>query len=60
MSGKNLRPEDYDRSGDIIPIGCTECPYAGHIELKECPDAYTEVSDKCGLYKHEPMKGGRE
>lgn len=46
---------DYSR-----PLGCTECPYAGHIELKECPDAYTEVSDKCGLYKHEPMKGGRE
>jgi len=37
-------------------IGCTECPYAGHIELKECPDAYTEVSKKCGLYKNEPIK----
>lgn len=41
-------------------IGCTQCPYAGHIELKECPDAYTEASQHCGLYKHEPMqKGGR-
>lgn len=36
-------------------IGCTECPYAGHIELKECPDAYTEISQHCGLYKHEPI-----
>ena len=36
-------------------IGCTECPYAGHIELKECPDAYTEVSEKCGLYINEPL-----
>lgn len=33
-------------------IGCTQCPYAGHIELKECPDAYTEVSSHCGLYNH--------
>lgn len=37
-------------------IGCTECPYTGHIELKECPDAYTKVSKKCGLYKNEPIK----
>jgi hypothetical protein len=37
-------------------IGCTQCPYAGHIELKECPDAYTEVSQHCGLYNHEPIK----
>lgn len=36
--------------------GCTTCPYAGHIELKECPDAYTEVSEKCGLYNHEPIE----
>ena len=36
-------------------IGCTECPYAGHIELKECPDAYTKVSQYCALYKHEPI-----
>lgn len=36
-------------------IGCTGCPYAGHIELKECPDAYTDVSEKCGLYIHEPI-----
>lgn len=36
-------------------IGCTQCPYAGHIELKECPDAYTEVSQHCALYKHEPI-----
>lgn len=43
-------------------IGCTQCPYAGHIELKECPDAYTEVSKYCGLYNHEPIenKGGTE
>lgn len=39
----------------IKEIGCTKCPYAGHIELKECPDAYTEVSQHCGLYKHEPI-----
>ena len=25
-------------------MGCTQCPYAGHIELKECSDAYTSVS----------------
>lgn len=24
--------------------GCTSCPYAGHLELKECPDAYTPIS----------------
>jgi len=41
----------------VKEIGCTECPYAGHIELKECPDAYTEVSKHCGLYKHEPIGG---
>lgn len=43
-------------------IGCTQCPYAGHIYLKECPDAYTEVSSHCGLYNHEPIdqKGGAE
>ena len=32
--------------------GCTSCPYAGHFELKECPDAYTDVSKFCGLYDH--------
>lgn len=42
----------------VKEIGCTECPYAGHIELKECPDAYTEVSRWCSLYKHEPIGGG--
>lgn len=33
--------------------GCTTCPFAGHIDLKECPNAYTEISEQCGLYKHE-------
>ena len=33
-------------------VGCTKCPYAGHIELKECPDAYTEVSKYCNLYNN--------
>lgn len=33
-------------------IGCTRCPAAGHIELKECPDAYTERAPYCGLYNH--------
>lgn len=37
-------------------IGCTQCPFAGHIELKECPDAYTEVSQYCGIYNHEPLE----
>lgn len=37
-------------------IGCTQCPYAGHIYLKECPDAYTSVSKHCGLYNHEPIE----
>ena len=43
-------------------IGCTQCPYAGHFVLKECPDAYTSVSQYCGLYNHEPIekKGGAE
>lgn len=41
-------------------IGCTQCPYAGHIELKECPDAYTKVSKHCNLYKHEPLNGEEE
>lgn len=36
-------------------IGCTQCPYAGHIELKECPDAYTEASKHCRLYNHDPI-----
>ena len=37
-------------------IGCTQCPYSGHIELKECPDAYTTVSQYCGLHNHEPIE----
>lgn len=43
-------------------IGCTQCPYAGHIYLKECPDAYTEVSQHCGFFNHEPIeqKGSKE
>lgn len=41
---------------DSKEIGCTQCPYAGHIELKECPEAYTEVSQYCGLYNHEPIE----
>lgn len=36
-------------------IGCTRCPYAGHIELKECVDAYTEVSKYCGMYDHNEL-----
>lgn len=24
MSGNRLNPGDYDRSGDIIPVGCEE------------------------------------
>lgn len=36
-------------------ICCNQCPYAGHIELKECPDAYTDVSKYCGLYNHESI-----
>ncbi len=39
-------------------FGCTKCPYAGHIELKECPDAYTEVSKYCSLYNHEFIRKG--
>jgi hypothetical protein len=44
-------------SDEHIPVvGCTKCPYVGHFELKECPDAYTDVSEKCGLYNHDPMR----
>lgn len=39
-------------------FGCTRCPYAGHIELKECLDAYTDKAPKCSLYdKHKIPKG---
>lgn len=43
-----------DRDEIIIKFkaGCTTCPYSGHIGLKECPDAYTPVSEYCGLYDH--------
>lgn len=34
-------------------IGCTKCPYAGHIEVKECLDAYTNVAPHCKMYNHE-------
>lgn len=30
--------------------GCTSCPYVGRIELRECPDAYTEAASGCGLF----------
>lgn len=30
--------------------GCTNCPYSGHSELKECPDAYTYKAALCNLY----------
>ena len=33
-------------------IGCSRCPFAGRIELKECPNAYTEVSKLCSFYDH--------
>lgn len=35
--------------------GCTSCPYAGHIEIKECPDAYTDIAKKCNLYDRTPI-----
>ena len=30
--------------------GCSTCPQAGHFELRECPDAYTKIAEKCALY----------
>jgi len=38
-----------------IEEGCTTCPCAGHFELRECPDAYTEKSQYCNLYSHKLM-----
>lgn len=37
--------------------GCTSCPYAGHIELKECPDAYTKVASGCRLFDRSEIPG---
>ena len=34
---------------------CITCPYAGHIDLKECPNAYTDKSKECGNYNHEQL-----
>lgn len=43
-----------------MKIGCTRCPYAGHIELRECIDAYTEVAEHCGAYNHNELEGSKE
>lgn len=40
--------------------GCSTCEYAGHIEIKECPDAYTEVAKGCNLYSHEEFDDKEE
>lgn len=47
----------YFKGGDIMYKGCTSCPYAGHIELKECPDAYTKVSRECRLFDRTEIPG---
>lgn len=36
--------------------GCSACPNSGHFELKECPDAYTEVSQYCGMFDHDEIE----
>ncbi len=43
-----------------MDIGCTRCPEAGHFELRECPDAYTERAKGCGLYDHSKYDDQRE
>jgi len=43
-----------------MEVGCTRCPYAGHIEKKECPDAYTEKANKCNLYIREEISVSEE
>lgn len=45
---------------NVIVKGCTSCPYAGHFELKECPDAYTPISQFCNLYSKEVLSYGKE
>lgn len=40
-------------NNDVRNKGCSTCPYAGHIELKECPNAYTEKAKECKNYNHE-------
>ena len=40
------------------PKGCSSCPYSGHLELPECPDAYTEKAQHCGLYDTTSIYGG--
>ena len=44
----------------VIFEGCTSCPYAGHFELKECPDAYTPISHFCKYYSKEVLSYGKE
>lgn len=33
-----------------VAVGCSSCPYAGHLEKLECPDAYTEKARYCKMY----------
>ena len=44
----------------VIVKGCTSCPYRGSFELRDCPDAYTEVSHLCNLYSKEVLSYGQE
>ena len=52
---EELRKDMYADTEMSKEKGCTTCPYAGHIDLKECPNAYTEKSKECGNYNHEQL-----
>lgn len=45
---------------NVIVKGCTSCPYRGSFELRDCPDAYTPVSQFCNLYSKEVVYNGKE
>lgn len=46
---------DEERLATHPVKGCSACPMAGHIELPECPDAYSANSPKCNLYSNEKL-----
>lgn len=55
----DIKPEENPKP-HIKVKGCSSCPYAGHFELKECPDAYTKKSADCNLYSYEYFADGKK
>ena len=52
----NIPTAEYIKNGGNKVKGCLTCPYSGHMEIRECPNAYTEISHMCGMYSNEPLK----